>query len=236
MKGIELTDYLEGAGMPGVIRTWDEYARLALTKKCYAPAHELTYPLISLQTELSELHEALQKVVARVKHPFPGLNPQQCLPQVWAHAQEELGDVLWAFTALTWAMNWCHNKGKTELSFSSRELQDFWNVKFAELENAALLDMTVHVCKLKTAVPVIYTQLNLVADRICRSLRMPEAGVEWLPCPAVNSNLLRIGKDLVKITKALNTTLECTMNRQLSKMDDREKAGKFVVLTSIDTK
>lgn len=219
--------------MNGALLTWLDYAEKALQKKCYAPAHELTYPLISLQTELSELNDALRKLADRAKHPFPPYSPDTMRSEpLLAHAREELGDVIWAYTSLTWAMNWVTDSSENDKNFALRQ---FWETDFAKLEEQALLSATAKPCKLKTAVPAIYTHLNLVADYVCKRLRAGEERITGFPNSKVNDMLLLTGLALVRIAKSLGTTLERTMQYQLDKMNARESEGKFVVLTSLKT-
>lgn len=211
------------------IKNWVDYMDKALSKRCYSPAHEITYPLISLQTELNELNNALRKLADRVKNPFPPYDPGSPRAEpLLAHAREELGDVLWAYTALTQSLNWVSDSS----SATSRELQDFWNAPLEILEEKAVLSTTVAPCKLKTAVPTIYSHLSPIADFVCKRLRSVNVRNSFVPDNMVNEKLLLIGQALVRITKALGTGLERTMHYQLDKMNDRESEGKFVTLTS----
>jgi hypothetical protein len=206
------------------MNTWYQYAQNALKKKCYNAAHEFTYPLISLQTELAELNDALRKLADRMKHAT--LASELSKPLLDA-AKDELSDVLWAYSALCWAVN-----PQMDLEKTPSPLFEFWHTDFRDLENDARLSATTLPCKFKTAVPAIYTQLNPIADYICKLLRNGAEEVIPFPNKLVNEKLLSIGQALVKITMVLGDHLTLAMYRQLNKMDEREVEGKFVVLTS----
>lgn len=210
---------------------WTEYALKALQKKCYAPAHKYTYPLISLQTELSELNDALRKLADRVKHGVPGSHPE-----LVTAARDELGDVIWAYTSLAWVMNWTDEASLQRYNGVTGSLQRFWNTTFDKLEEEAVIASTAVPCKLKTAVPTIYTQLNPIADHLCKMLRSGKDQIEGFPDAKVNEKLIIIGETLVRIAKALGTGLNAVMQSQLDKMQTRENEGKFVVLTSTKAK